>query len=277
MLQHTFCHLPGIGPRTEQRFWDNGITSWQDYLALPTSRSNRQIQLSIEESLSQWQEQNPVFFANKLPSKLRWRLYEDFQSTCAFLDIETTGLGNFGDHVTTIALYDGTQLRCYVHGINLEEFPKDVQRYKVLVTYNGTTFDLPFLMRQFNMTFPQAHIDLRYVLRGMGYSGGLKKCEKMMNLDRGELQDLDGFAAVLLWQEYKRSKDPRTLETLLAYNVADTINLETLLILACQQKHRELPFSRPCQLPQKTTVVNPYHADPTTVEKIAFRSPRYAF
>ncbi|MFW6163456.1 MAG: exonuclease, partial [Planctomycetota bacterium] len=28
MLEHTFCHLRGIGPKTERRLWDAGLHSW---------------------------------------------------------------------------------------------------------------------------------------------------------------------------------------------------------------------------------------------------------
>ena len=29
MLTHTFCHLPGVGPRTEARLWNAGALSWE--------------------------------------------------------------------------------------------------------------------------------------------------------------------------------------------------------------------------------------------------------
>src|SRR5690606_35283848 len=103
------------------------------------------------------------------PSNQAWRLFEDFCTSCVYLDIETTGLGSYGDHVTTIALYDGKSLRTYVHGINLEDFVRDIRDYKLIITYNGITFDVPFLQRQFHTTLDQAHIDLRYLLKSLGY------------------------------------------------------------------------------------------------------------
>jgi uncharacterized protein YprB with RNaseH-like and TPR domain len=52
--------------------------------------------------------------------------------------------------------------------------------------YNGKTFDVPFIEKYFGIRMNHAHIDLRYVLKSLGYAGGLKRCEKALGLDRGE-------------------------------------------------------------------------------------------
>lgn len=31
MLKNTFLHIPGIGIKTERRFWDSGIYKWDDF------------------------------------------------------------------------------------------------------------------------------------------------------------------------------------------------------------------------------------------------------
>ena len=28
MLTNTFCHIPGIGPKTEEKLWNAGIHNW---------------------------------------------------------------------------------------------------------------------------------------------------------------------------------------------------------------------------------------------------------
>jgi uncharacterized protein len=63
----------------------------------------------------------------------------------------------------------------------------------------------------FNIRLPQAQIDLRYVLAHVGYKAGLKKCESLLGIDRGNLADMDGFFAVLLWKEHQRTGNPRVL------------------------------------------------------------------
>ena len=55
------------------------------------------------------------------------------------------GLDHSFDEITTIAVYDGTSVFTYVQGENLQDFKEDIQKYKVLVTWNGKCFDIPFL------------------------------------------------------------------------------------------------------------------------------------
>jgi uncharacterized protein YprB with RNaseH-like and TPR domain len=170
-------------------------------------------------------------------------MFPEFRGSVAYLDIETTGLGAPGDHITTIALYDGRRIRTYVHDQNLEEFREDVRGYRLVVTYNGKCFDVPFIRDSLGLRMEQAHIDLRYVLRSLGFSGGLKGCEKQLGLDRGELDGVDGYFAVLLWQDFRRHGNEGALRTLLAYNVMDTVNLERLMVQAYNMKLCETPFA----------------------------------
>ena len=89
----------------------------------------------------------------------------------------------------------------------------------------------PFLRDRLGCPLDQAHIDLRYVLASLGYKGGLKKCETALGIDRGDLDGVDGSLAVLLWEEYRKTGSPKALDTLLAYNIEDVVNLETLMVL----------------------------------------------
>jgi hypothetical protein len=82
------------------------------------------------------------------------------------------------------------------------------------------------------------------------------------------MEDLDGYAAVLLWQEYRRKRDEKALETLLAYNVQDTLNLEVLMHEAYGRRVRETPFAALHELPTPETRPNPYTPDPTCVAKV---------
>ena len=33
MLRNTFVHLPGVGPKRERAFWEQGILDWDGFLA----------------------------------------------------------------------------------------------------------------------------------------------------------------------------------------------------------------------------------------------------
>ena len=60
-----------------------------------------------------------------------------------------TGLSRDYNEITTIALYDGDEVRTYVNGRNLDAFKEDILDYKVLVTFNGKCFDEPFIEQYF--------------------------------------------------------------------------------------------------------------------------------
>jgi hypothetical protein len=91
-------------------------------------------------------------------------------------------------------------------------------------------------------------------------------------MDRGDLSDVDGFFAVLLWNEYQKSGNKKALETLLAYNVQDTVNLESLMVTAYNMKLKTTPFYHSHMIPSPRIPVNPYTADLKTVDRIKYGS-----
>ncbi|HEV2970057.1 MAG TPA: ribonuclease H-like domain-containing protein [Pirellulales bacterium] len=272
MLTNTFCHIPGIGETTERALWSTGITSWNAVREATPQCLPRHWRDSwsrhIEESGRQYADRNARYFAENLPSSQLWRLFRDFHDSCAFVDIETTGL--YAWHkVTTAVIYDGLSVRHYVNGENLDDFPKDLLDYSLLVTYNGRCFDVPFIERFFCVNIPLAHIDLRYALNSLGIKGGLKGCERQVGIARPGLEDVDGFAAVLLWREYERRKNAKALETLLAYNIRDTIALHALMVHAHNEKVKSTPFSDSHSLPSPLLPEPAFEADQQTVARVA--------
>ena len=225
------------------------------------------IRAYLDESKKQLRD-NPLYFYGLLTGNQHWRLFPHYRGKTVYLDIETTGLSEFQDHITTIATYDGIEVKYYVHGENLGDFIDDLDQYDVLVTYNGKSFDIPFIERSFGRRINKAHIDLRYILRNLGYTGGLKSCEKQLGLDRGDLDGVDGYFAVLLWQDYKKSGNKKSLETLLAYNIEDVVNLETLMIHAYNLSLKETPFSEDLQLSYPAKPTLPFSADLTVIDRI---------
>lgn len=272
MLSHTFCHIPRVSPKVEQRLWAEGLHTWEEVQSassLPVTRvSLETVQRHVEDSVLHLQKENPRYFSDRLPSNLHWRLFPEFRRSIAYLDIETTGLSGAFDRITTIALYDGVTIRHYIQGQNLGEFKRDIAQYKLLVTYNGKCFDVPFLRQSLGVPLEQAHIDLRYVLFRLGFRGGLKGCEKQMGIDRHELDGVDGFMAVCLWSEYKNRQNARALDTLLAYNIADVLNLETLLVMAYNLMIKETPFEKARWLPMPKPPANPFNADAETIRRL---------
>ncbi len=271
MLKNTFLHIPGVGGITEKRFWDSGIHSWQDFTKeCPVRLSqSKQETLSrfIQESQQHIQSGKPRYFSDLLPANQHWRFFPEFRDSTVYLDIETTGLERYYNSITTMALYDGEAIYYYVNGRNLDDFLDKIKKYKVIVSYNGKSFDIPFIESYFGVKLNHAHIDLRYILASLGYTGGLKSCEAQLGIDRGDLQGIDGYFAVLLWNDYQENGNEKALESILAYNIQDTVNLEALMIEAYNMKIRQTPFYRK-QLKDPVFPKNPFRADMKTVERI---------
>lgn len=270
MLTHSFIHLPGIGAKTEQKLWQAGVHHWEQWqdsapIKLPNS-SFTELSALLQRSAKELTT-GPEFFSKRLPANEQWRLFSHFRKETCYLDIETTGLGRDAE-ITTIALYDGSRVRCYINGRNLDDFEDDIRQYKVLVTYNGKGFDVPVLERWFRTRLDQAHIDLRFILARLGFKGGLKGCEKQLGISRGSLDGVDGYGAVLLWREYLHNTNEKALETLLAYNIEDTVNLERLLVEAYNRNIQLTPFGNELMLPLPESPQIPYQPDAATVDLI---------
>jgi uncharacterized protein YprB with RNaseH-like and TPR domain len=271
MLTHTFLHLPGIGPKTEANLWASGIDDWDAFAAgksLRMTATRRQaIADKLDESKYHLARKVPAYFAEQLPANQLWRIFPAFRGRTAYLDIETTGLDANYCQISTIAVYDGTTMTTYVQGRNLDDFDVAIDRYDVLVTYNGKCFDVPVIERLFKRRLTHAHIDLRYVLASMGIKGGLKQCEAQMGLHRGDMEDIDGLFAVVLWKGFLRNQDEQALEALLAYNLQDAINLEALMVSAFNHKVAQTPFSRQYRLAAPAIPDNPYRVHRHVIDR----------
>ena len=184
------------------------------------------------------------FFNDRLPPGEMWRVFHSFRHRAVYLDIETSGYDQWTNDITVIGLYDGNRVQTFINGKNLEAFETAIADYDLVITFNGACFDLPFIKRRFpGISLPQGHIDLRFVLKKLGLEGGLKKIEKDLGITRSdEIEGVDGFEAVRLWQQY-RWGDEKALETLIEYNSADIVNLEPLMETAFE-KLKALVFDK---------------------------------
>ena len=208
------------------------------------------------------------FFQCALPSSERWRLYADFLPAAAFLDIETTGLSAEYSVTTMVGVLDRDGFTAYVRGDNLDELPEALRRYRLIVTFNGASFDLPFLRAEFagsgrgDLFDHAAHLDLMYTMRRVGLSGGLKAIERQTGLGRpGPLADLDGADAVHLWRMGQEG-EPDAVPTLIRYNAEDVASLPRLAEHAVRTLAADTPLARPAtpSFPEYDTSALPYDA-----------------
>ncbi len=238
VLRATFLHLPSIEPEREAELWRRGIRDWEDLpraaflRALERPHQDRML-AALAASERALQERDAAWFGRRLPEREHWRLFPEFAPETAYLDIETTSLSPYEGMVTVVTVHGAGATRTFVAGEDLEELPAYLRRFRVLVTFNGSRFDVPFLEEAFpGIVVPPIHIDLRFLFYRLGVSGGLKRIEQTVGVGSREgVEGVNGLAAVLLWQEYRRGSRP-ALERLVRYNRADTTNLEPLLAYA---------------------------------------------
>ena len=238
MLRHTFLHVPGIGLKKERDLWNRGFTDWEAFERHHPRGAWRDLiveRLDLERA------------AADLPRREAWRLAGELAAHTLFLDIETTGLSVDADAITCIGVSNGRTVSAYVRGENLARFPEALSGVKLLVTYNGASFDLPVLARAFSrLDFTRFHhVDLRFPLRRLGLTGGLKGVERTLGIDRpDEIAGVDGLMAVRLWRAHRAGREG-ALETLVRYCLEDVVNLSPLLVHAYNRLVAPLPIPVP--------------------------------
>ncbi len=114
--------------------------------------------------------------------------------------------------------------------LNACRLAEALRRYDLLVTFCGTTFDLPMLLSQYpDLPLDQPHLDLCLLGRRLGYHGGLKAIERQLGVGRGqELDGMTGDDAVRGWNRWRYGRKQEARERLLRYNEADCVNLQPL-------------------------------------------------
>jgi hypothetical protein len=234
MIQNTFSILTGIGARIEKRLWREGILTWSDFIkAREMDFISPEKKVSFDGQLSSARQElnksNAEYFARTIKRREHWRLFENFRDQAVCLDIETNGfMPDKGGYVTVVGLYDGQDYKCFVRNVNLsaENLKREFSRYKYIITFYGTAFDIPFLMRAMpDLRFDIPHFDICFGAKKLGFKGGFKKLEVALNIERDEtVQGMNGYDAVHLWEHARRGSN-EALEQLKIYNREDTVNL----------------------------------------------------
>lgn len=167
-----------------------------------------------------------------IPKALRDKLAlcHEYPERMLFLDIETTGLSHFYDEITIVGWAMNGKSGTFIKGREPIELLRAARESVAVVTFNGIRFDQRFLKQEFpDVQLPDVHIDLMYLCRRVGLTGGQKSIETQLGVNfRQDLEGVDGFAAVLLWHQYLRG-DLSALRRLIAYNRADIAAMGSLM------------------------------------------------
>jgi uncharacterized protein YprB with RNaseH-like and TPR domain len=226
--------LNGIGEKLERKLWKSGILTWEDFIGsgdldfISPSRK-RLFDEELRTARKNLDDGNAAWFSEILSGSEHWRLFDAFKDGAVCLDIETSGYQpESGGYTTVVGLYDGSDFKCFIHGRDLtaERIQAELSRYKYLITFYGSVFDIPFLEKSlpgFGVRIP--HFDLCFGTRKLGYKGGLKSLEREFGIQRDEdVVGMDGYAAVRLWERARRGSG-EAMSLLLRYNREDTVNL----------------------------------------------------
>ena len=236
MIRQSFIFLEKINKKTEENLWKQGISNWDLFLktkkieGLSRARKlyyDRQI-LKARKALYNF---DSSYFIELLPQSEYWRLYNFFKEDAVFLDIETSGLSNY-DCITVFGLFNGIDTKTMIKNINLnlKELKKELQKYKLIVTFNGSSFDIPFIKKRYPDLLPYIpNFDVKSATDKLNLKGGLKEIEKKLGIKRNKIiEKFYGGDALTLWKMYKATGDDYYLKLLVEYNEEDVINLKTV-------------------------------------------------
>lgn len=242
-LQHYLQFLPHVGPQREKRLRAEGCACWSDVLDTVHPAAGfdllewNEIRAAAEADLRAVAADDVALFTGRLPALEQWRVLAQWFDRASFFDIETSGLE--ADSIVTLVccFHEDRPLR-FLADENLDDFLDLLEQIKLLVSFNGASFDVPRVLARFHIPeLPCAHVDLRWLCHHAGWRGGLKKIEKMLGLQRPpDLDGLGGAEAVWLWQAWSGKRDARARRTLERYCSADTALLKLVAGRLCALK-----------------------------------------
>ncbi|MQA65488.1 MAG: DUF429 domain-containing protein [Alphaproteobacteria bacterium] len=277
MLENTFIHLPGVGRVREREYWAQGIRSWNDLEAnlssSPPLFPDQQLHPLLGEiarSREALLSGNIAYFAQRLPRSEHYRIALSVPESTLFLDIETTGLSTYYDHITLVGGSVGSGYICYLTATHKAKIKSLLESAKCLVTFNGSLFDLKFLLKELPaVQLPQAHVDLRFLAARLGYRGGQKEIERIFQIRRSsDVSEVQGELAPVLWHEYQLG-NRESAKKLVLYNQYDVLGMRPILDKLIQEliAKEGLPLPseqipRFTQTPKKLSWTTKRHEDP---------------
>lgn len=175
------------------------------------------------------------------------RIYMEHKQQPLFFDIETTGLSADISAITLIGCcdMDGNITQWFNEdGFSqkqiLSDFLTFIKSYDTLITFNGKTFDLPFLsskIKEFklNASFDRyEHLDLYQILKPYKNLWGLKNfrqknLEEYLGFHRTD--KLSGKKLIKTYQNYLEKGDTKDKEAVLLHNREDLLGLRNIYSL----------------------------------------------
>ena len=164
----------------------------------------------------------------------------------AFFDLETTGLSSSPVFLIGVMVWAGGRLvtrQFFARDYSEERpiismFAECLRGKKMLVSFNGKSFDLPYIRARAAATgakfaFDGPHLDLLHVSR-RAWKDRLPNC-RLQTLEahicgRHRTGDIPGHAIPQAYHDYVRTEDARQMVSTLEHNRLDLITLAELMI-----------------------------------------------
>lgn len=236
MIERSFVMLPKVGLRTEQLLWHNGITSWEGFVQARSLAgiSDKRLMALKEFALKviELERRGRVHdLGLLLPSKERWRLLRQWDRRFAALDLEVIRRGHGMKPVVVTIRRGSEDCRTFVSGDDLcwRAIRDALEDVDFLVTFNGSSFDLPLLTRAGYSVEKPLQIDLRRCAARAGLSGGLKEIENALGIRRPrDLEFSTSEQVSYLWRLWEERGSKNALDLLIRYNQQDVDSLVSL-------------------------------------------------
>ena len=166
-----------------------------------------------------------------------------------YLDTETTGLGGSGTVAFLVGMGWRTDQGFEVHQFLMRDYPEEpfllkhvaagLEKFDVLCTFNGTTFDVPLLESRFLMNrmdrerlLALPHLDLLHMCRRL-WKLRLGRCNlghlEEVILGKPRVDDLPGSEVPQRYFTYLKTKQMSLLDDILKHNAQDIASLCVLL------------------------------------------------
>ena len=234
--------MPHVGAERGCALRREGCLCWRDLLdaVRPLAGFNRTawdaVRAAAETAQRALESGDAAYFTARLPPREQWRVLAHWFDRASFFDIETSGL-DADSMVTLVCCYHRGQPLRFLAEENLDDFLDLLDEIRLLVSFNGASFDVPRVLDRFHIpALPCAHVDLRWLCHHAGWRGGLKAIERALGLRRPpDLEGLGGAEAVWLWQAWHDRQDAQARRTLERYCAADTVMLQMLAGRLCLQ------------------------------------------
>jgi uncharacterized protein YprB with RNaseH-like and TPR domain len=235
LISSTWQHVYGIGPQRESQLISAGFINWECALSAPEKLPlnepfKSRLLRETEQSIKAYSEGDLKWLLKKFPTRDHHKILWEYRNDITYFDIETTGFGGPDSEISVIVALHKGQVFEFISGQNLNDFAELLLDVRLLCSFNGSSFDVPFVLNTFRIPeLPCAHIDLRWVCYYAGLEGGLKSIEKQLGFNRPDsIAGIDGYLAVLLWQDYQQNHSEQSLHQLVEYCREDVLMMPAI-------------------------------------------------